>query len=130
MGKTNFTQQQKAAVFKSAKRTTVKNAAKVAGAYYTTVYNWRKQLEAMGEEAFLAYQVSKLCRGVKQISEEKEQAVLKEWKNNPGFGPGQIRNQLRLQMITISTTSIRKIMTKPKKNLLLNLQIPMVMHLP
>jgi transposase len=64
----------------------------------------------MGEKAFLAYQVSKPGRGVKQISEEKEQAVLKEWKSNPGFEPGQIRNQLRRQMITISTTSVRKIM--------------------
>jgi transposase InsO family protein len=36
--------------------------------------------------------------------------VLKEWKNNPGFGPGQIRNQLRRQRVTISTTSVRKIM--------------------
>ncbi len=110
MPKTNFTQQQKVAVLKSAKKTTVKDAAKVAGVHYTTVYDWRKQFEAIGEEAFLAYQVSKPGRGIKQISKEKEQAVLKEWGNNPGFGPGQIRNQLRRQMITISTTSVRKIM--------------------
>ncbi len=64
----------------------------------------------MGEEAFLIYKISKPGRGIKQISEEREQAVLKEWKNNPGFGPGQVRNQLRRQMITISTTSVRKIM--------------------
>ncbi len=110
MAKTNFTQQQKVAVLKSAKRTTVKDAAKVAGVHYTTVYDWRKQLEAMGEKAFLIYKASKPGRGIKQISEEKEQAVLQEWKNNPGFGPGQVRNQLRRQMITISTTSVRKIM--------------------
>lgn len=110
MVKTNFTQQQKVAVLKSAKRTTVKDAAKVAGVHYTTVYDWRKQFEAMGEEIFLAYQVSKPGRGIKQISEEKEQAILKEWKSNPEFGPGQVRNQLRRQMITISTTTIRKIM--------------------
>ena len=110
MAKTNFTQQQKAAVLKSAKKTTVKDAAKVAGVHYTTVYDWRKQFETMGEEAFLIYKVSKPGRGIKQISPAKEQAVLKEWKNNPGFGPGQIRNQLRRQMITISTTSVRKIM--------------------
>jgi len=110
MTKTNFTQKQKLAVLKSAKKIAVKAAAKVAGVHYTTVYDWRKQFEAMGEEVFLAYHVSKPGRGVKQISPEKEQAVLKEWKNNPRFGPGQIRNQLRRQMITISTTSVRKIM--------------------
>jgi len=110
MAKKNFTQKQKLAVLRSAKRSTVQDAAVVAGVHYTTVYDWRKQFEAMGEESFLAYQVSKPGRGVKQISKEKEQAVLKEWKNNPGFGPGQIRNQLRRQKITISTTTVRKIM--------------------
>ena len=72
MPKTNFTQQQKVAVLKSSKRTTIKDAAKVAGVHYTTVYDWRKQFEVMGEEVFLAYQVSKPGRGIKQISEEKE----------------------------------------------------------
>ena len=110
MAKTNFTQKQKLAVLKGAKKTTVRYAAKIAGIHYTTLYDWRWQFAALGKEAFLAYKVSKPGRGIKQISEEKEQAVLKEWKTNPGFGPGQVRNQLRRQMITISTTSVRKIM--------------------
>ncbi len=79
MGKTNFTQQQKVAILKSAKRTTVKDAAKVADVHYTTVYDWHKQLEAIGEEAFLIYKISKPGRGIKQISEEKEQAVLRDF---------------------------------------------------
>lgn len=106
----NFTQKQKVAILNGSKKTTVRYAAKIAGIHYTTVYDWRRQLAAMGEEAFLVYQASKPGRGIKQISLEKEQAVLKEWKNNPGFGPGQIRNQLRRQRITISTISVRKIM--------------------
>lgn len=110
MEKRNFTQKQKVAVIKGSKKTTVRYAAELAGIHYTTVYDWRRQFEAMGEEAFLLYQVSKPGRGIKQISPEKEQAVLKEWENNPGFGPGQIRNQLRRQRVTISTTSVRKIM--------------------
>ncbi len=110
MGKRNFTQKQKIAVLKSAEKTTVRDAARVAEVHYTTVYDWRKQFKALGKDAFLEYQVSRPGRGIKQISPEKEQAVLKEWKNNPGFGPGQIRNQLRRQRITISTKSVRKIM--------------------
>jgi len=110
MEKRNFTQKQKIAILKGAKETTVRYAAEVAGIHYTTVYDWRRQYAAMGKEAFLLYQVSKPGRGIKQISPEKEHAVLKEWKNNPGFGPGQIRNQLRRQRVTISTTSVRKIM--------------------
>ncbi|NOX33633.1 MAG: transposase, partial [Deltaproteobacteria bacterium] len=90
--------------------TTVRYASEVAGIHYTTVYDWRRQFAAMGKEAFLKYQVSRPGRGIKQISPGKEHAVLKEWKNNPGFGPGQIRNQLRRQRVTISTISVRKIM--------------------
>ncbi len=110
MSKKNFTQKQKLVVLKSAEKTDVRDVAKVAGVHYSTVYDWRQQYKAMGEEAFLKYQVSKPGRGIKQISPEKEQAILKEWKNNPGFGPGQVRNQLRRQRITISTTTVRKIM--------------------
>ncbi len=82
MAKRNFTQKQKLAVLKSAKKTTVRDAAGVAKSHYTTVYDWRKQLEVLGEDAFLAYQVPRPGRGIKQISPEKEQAILKEWKNN------------------------------------------------
>jgi len=110
MRKKNFIQKEKLTILKGAKKINVREAAKIAGVHYTTVYDWRKQLAIMGEKAFLEYQVSKPGRGIKQISSEKEQAVLKEWENNPGFGPGQIRNQLRRQRITISTKSVRKLM--------------------
>ncbi|MBW2591772.1 MAG: DDE-type integrase/transposase/recombinase [Deltaproteobacteria bacterium] len=40
----------------------------------------------------------------------KESAVLDCWKCNPGFGPGQVRGQLRRQGITVSIRSIRKIL--------------------
>lgn len=117
MRKKNFTQKEKLTILKGAEKINVRGAAKVAGVHYTTVYDWRKQLAIMGEKAFLEYQVSKPGRGVKQISPEKEQAVLKEWENNPGFGPGQIRNQLRRQRITISTKSVRKLMQANGYNL-------------
>lgn len=90
MEKRNFTQKQKLAVLKSAEKTTVREAAKVAGFHYTTVYDWLRQFKIMGEQPFLEYHVSKPGRGIKQISPEKEQAVLREWKDNPGFGPGQV----------------------------------------
>lgn len=110
MEKKNFNQLQKLAVLRSGQKTTIKDAAKVVGVHYTTVYEWRKQFEIMGEKSFLEYQASKPGRGIKQISPEKEQAVLKEWKENPGLGPGQIRNQLRRQRITISMKTVRSIM--------------------
>jgi|SRR3989339_295990 len=110
MDKKNFNQVQKLAILKSAQKTSIRDAAKIAGVHYTTVYDWRKQFEVMGEKVFLEYQSSKPGRGIKQISPKKEQAVLREWKENPGLGPGQIRNQLRRQRITISMKTVRSIM--------------------
>ena len=39
----------------------------VAGIHYTKLYDWRWQFAAMVKEAFLAYQVSKQSRGIKQM---------------------------------------------------------------
>ena len=110
MRKKQFNQKQKLAIVKKAKELGVREAARIAGVHYTTVYDWRNQLEALGEEEFLAYQPSKPGRGIKQISTSQEELILKTWHDNPGFGPGQVRNQLRRQGITISIKTIRKIM--------------------
>ena len=110
MEKNHFDQQQKLRVLKSADKIGIKPAAKVAGVHYTTVYDWRRRLEALGEDGFLAYRPGYPGRGKKRISAEQEKSILEEWKRNPGYGPGQIRNQLRRQAITISIRTIRKVM--------------------
>jgi putative transposase len=111
MKKTYLDQKQKLAVLESADKIGVREAAKVAGVHYTTVYEWKRQLEAIGAENFVNYRPDYSGRGEKEISPEQEKAILDEWKRNPGYGPGQIRNQLRRQAITISIRTIRKIMT-------------------
>lgn len=110
MSTQSFTQAQKLTIVKSAATVGIKAAARIAGVHYTTVYDWRNKLEHLGEEGFLAYQPSRPGRGEKTISAEKEAAVLDCWKANPGFGPGQVRGQLRRAGITISTRSVRKLM--------------------
>jgi transposase InsO family protein len=105
-----FTQQQKLAVVKSAREVGMKEAARLAGVHFTTVYEWRRRVEAMGEEAFVAYEPPAPGRGVKEIDPEKEQAVLAVCQRHPALGPGQVRNQLRRQRITMSTRSVRAIM--------------------
>lgn len=110
MRKIQFSQEQKLTILKSAEKLGVKPAAGIAGVHYTTVYDWRNQLEAKGEKAFFEHHPSIPGRGVKKITPEQEEAVLTTWKNNPGFGPGQVRNQLRRQGITISIRTVRKIM--------------------
>jgi putative transposase len=110
MGSKRFDQKQKLAVLKSASRVGIKEAARLSGIHYTSVYEWQRRLDALGEEAFLAYKPSTPGRGIKEISAKKEEGVLSTWKRYPGFGPGQVRNQLRRQKMTVSIKTVRQIM--------------------
>ena len=110
MGSRHFSQKQKLAILDSAAEVDVKTAAELAGVHYTSVYEWRRQLKSLGRQGFLDYTPSYPGRGIKQITPEQEKAVLDTWKDNPGFGPGQVRNQLRRQAITISIRTVRSIM--------------------
>jgi transposase InsO family protein len=110
MSKHRFSQDQKRKILKSTKKLGVRSAAEIAGVHYTTVYEWRRDFESLGEKAFLDYKPSYPGRGIKQITPEQETAILTIRKNNPGFGPGQVRNQLRRQGITISIRTVRKVM--------------------
>jgi len=110
MGTKRFDQKQKLAVLKSASRVGIKEAAQLSGVHYTSVYEWPHRLKALGEEGFLAYKPSTPGRGIKEISAKKEEGVLSTWKRHPGFGPGQVRNQLRRQGMTVSIKTVRQIM--------------------
>jgi len=106
----SYTQKQKLSILNSAQKMGIKEAAQISGVHYTSVYDWRRQFEALGEEAFLAYRPSYPGRGIKEITPEQEAAIVKTWQNHTGFGPGQVRNQLRRQGITISTKTVRRVM--------------------
>lgn len=105
-----FTQEQKVAVLDSAEKLGVKEAAKLAGVHYTSVYEWRRKLKTVGREAFLAYRSASRGRGIKRITEEQEQAILDTWERDRGLGPSQVRGQLRRQGRTISTRTVRRVM--------------------
>lgn len=75
MGKKRFSQKQKLSVLKSASKLGIKEAARLAEVHYTTVYEWKHQLEALGEEGFLAYKASYPGRGVKEISATQEKGL-------------------------------------------------------
>ena len=91
MGIKRFSQQQKLAILRSAAEMGVKEAAQVAEVHYTSVYEWKRQLEVLGEEGFLAYKSTIPGRGVKEITPKKEEAILTTWKPQPWFWswPGQ-----------------------------------------
>jgi len=110
MSKRSFTQEQKLIILKKAEEFGVKETANIAGLHYTTVYDWRNKLKVMGVNAFLEYKPAIPGRGIKTITPQQEEAILKIRDNNPGYGPGQVRNRLRRQGITISIRTVRKIM--------------------
>jgi transposase InsO family protein len=110
MGAKQFDQQQKLTILEKANEIGIKEAAKVAGVHYTTIYDWRRKLEALGQEAFLEHQPHRPGRNEKEITPEQEAAILQTWQANPSFGPKQVRSQLRRQGKTISIRTIRKVM--------------------
>jgi transposase InsO family protein len=111
MGKRKrFNQEQKLKILETAKGIGIKEAAKLTSIHYTTVYDWKRQLEARGKDGFLSYRSPSPGRGIKRITEKQERGVLATWERYSGFGPSQIRGQLRRQGITISTRSVQKIM--------------------
>lgn len=108
--KKQFSQKQKLTIVKKGDEIGIKHASEVAEVHYTTVYAWKKQLDAFGESAFLSYRPPRPGRGIKNIAVEDEQAINKVWADNPVYGPGQVRAALRRQGITISIGTVRKIM--------------------
>lgn len=110
MVKKRFSQEQKLAILKSAEKVGIPKASELAAVHYTSVYDWKHRLEALGEEGFLAYKPAIPGRGVKEISPQKEAVILSTWERNRGLGPGQVRNQLRRQGMTVSIKTVRKIM--------------------
>ncbi len=79
MARKHFSQKQKLSILRSAEQTTVKDAANIAEVHFTTVNDWKKQFEVMGEQGYLEYQVPRPGRGIKKISPEKGQAVVDCW---------------------------------------------------
>jgi len=108
--KRQFTQKQKLDILQSAKDVGIKKSADLVGLHYSTIYHWQRKLEVLGDDAFLAYQTRSHGRGIKRITKEKEKAVIETWERYPGFGPSQVRNQLRRQGITISTRTVQRVM--------------------
>lgn len=80
-----FNQKQKLAILESARKVGIKEAARMAGVHYNSVYQWRRRFEAMGKEAFLSYKLASPGRGVKKITAEQEEAVLSTWRNHTSF---------------------------------------------
>jgi len=88
----------------------VEQAAKRYAVERRTIYQWRKKLAEGGTEALVDGRTSPPGRHGRSVPDWKKQKVLALKETDPGFGPSQIRNQLRREGITISVLSIRSIL--------------------
>jgi putative transposase len=103
-----YTIAEKLEIIKKAQDISVKNASEESGASEVIIYRWLSLFRENGEAGLADGRENN--KGGKPIADWKRQKVLAVKETDPGFGPSQIRNQLRRQKITISNESIRKIL--------------------
>lgn len=110
-----YTPQEKQRALQLAARVGVQEAAKRTGITAWSIYSWRNALTLAplvekpappeaGKEA------RSLPRAV-QVPEAVVKQVVNVWRANPGFGPSQVRNQLRRVGVKCDTKTVRKILT-------------------
>ncbi len=92
------------------KRHSVKKGSEEFGIKPATIYYWRKKFNSQGFDGLKDFRTNN--PGAKPISEEKKKKVLTIKESDPGFGPSQIRNQLRRAGTTISIETIRKVLSE------------------
>jgi putative transposase len=99
---------EKTAIIKKAQESDVKTAAKESGVSTGAIYNWLSLFKEKGQDGLVDGRSKN--PGAKPVADWKRQKVLAVKETDPGFGPSQIRNQLRRQGVTISIESIRTIL--------------------
>lgn len=99
---------EKQEILNFAEQTSVACAAEKYGVSRGAIYQWRHKLDAKGPDALADGRAHN--KGGQTVPDWKRQKVLAVKESDPGFGPSQIRNQLRRQGITISVLSIRNIL--------------------
>jgi transposase InsO family protein len=104
-----YTPGEKQKILGLAERIGVSQAAERLGASPWTIYRWRhdRALKASRADANGEH-LSK--PGRIQVPDSIQRQVIEVWKNNPGFGPSQVRNQLRRVGVRCDTKTIRKIL--------------------
>ena len=103
-----YTVNEKEEILKIAIQKGVRQAAKQYNVSEVTIYNWRKQYQENGISGLEDKRSNN--QGGKPVPDWKRQKVLAVKETDPGFGPSQIRNQLRREGVTISNESIRIIL--------------------
>jgi transposase InsO family protein len=104
-----FSAEEKQSIIAHAETHGTDKAVEAFGVSRSSIYNWRRRLAKGGPDALIDKR-SQNRGGGRKVPDWKRTKVLAIKESDPGFGPSQIRNQLRREGITISILSIRKIL--------------------
>jgi putative transposase len=104
----HYSPAEKKEILDTAQQIGIKATARKYGVSIVSIYQWRKEYKANGIQGLEDGRSNN--SGAKPIADWKRDKVLAVKETDPGYGPSQIRNQLRREGITISNESIRIIL--------------------
>ncbi len=100
----------KAQILRDARDKSVEEAADKHGCSAWSIYDWRRKQKREAKVALAAesQDVPELPPDTTQA--ERQDLILKLWRQQPGLGPSQIRNQLKRKGYKASVSTVRAIM--------------------
>ena len=112
---------EKAEILGDARATSVAEAAEKHGASKWTIYDWlNKEKRKAAKQSKLAAEREPDASGESDgdepgneedpVQAEREGLILEMWRQQPGLGPSQIRNQLKRKGFKASVNTVRTIM--------------------
>ena len=103
-----YTVAEKQEILEQARKLGVRASAEEHQVSKAIIYRWRKQMAEKGPAGLEDGRARN--PGAKPIADWKRKKVLAVKETDPGFGPSQIRNQLRREGVTISVESVRQVL--------------------
>jgi putative transposase len=102
-----YTPSQRAQILEEAVKEGPSVASKKYGCSRFAIYAWSKQVAraAKGEGPSPTSGPAP-----SEIEAQRDLEILGEWKQHPGLGPSQIRNQLRAKCVKVSVNTVRRVM--------------------
>jgi len=103
-----YSPSEKLEIIQQVQNSSIKAVSKQCGVSRAIIYRWLKAFDQKGSAGLQDGRQHNA--GGKPIADWKKTKVLAVKETDPGYGPSQIRNQLRREGVTISIESIRHIL--------------------
>lgn len=102
-----YTPSEKARALERIAQVGITAASKELGISRFSLYDWRRRVQRAA-----ASQADSPTSGPApaDIEATRDREILNTWKQHPGLGPSQIRNQLRRTGVKVSVTTVRRVM--------------------